>query len=78
MMSQVTIYTAPSCVWCYKLKEWLDKEGIDYKEVEVTDEPELVQEMMAKIGQRSVPLTTIGDEIIVGFDQGKIKALLNK
>lgn len=75
-MAKITIYTTPTCPWCTKLKDWLEEEGIDYKEVDVSQDAEAVKEMMAKTGQRVVPLSTIGDETIVGFDPDKIKDLL--
>jgi hypothetical protein len=34
--------------------------------------------MIQKSGQMSVPVIIIGDEIIVGFNQGKIDELLAK
>jgi glutaredoxin 3 len=33
--------------------------------------------MIAKSGQMGVPVITIGDAVVVGFNQGKIDELLN-
>ena len=36
------------------------------------------QEMIKKSGQMGVPVITIGDEIVVGFNQAKLDELLAK
>jgi glutaredoxin 3 len=34
------------------------------------------QEMIEMTGQMGVPVIKIGDDVVVGFDEGKISALL--
>ncbi len=36
------------------------------------------QEMIKKSGQMGVPVTIIGDEVVVGFNQGKFDSLLSE
>lgn len=75
-MAKVTVYTTPTCPWCSKLKISLDKEGISYNEVNVAEGSSAAQEMIAKTGQRAVPVTTVGDQVVIGYDPEGIKRLL--
>jgi len=34
------------------------------------------EELIAKTGRMAVPVTTVDDEVIVGFDRGRLKRLL--
>lgn len=75
-MAEVTVYTTPTCPWCGKLKDFLDEEGIPYNEVNVAEDVQGAKEMIEKTGQRGVPVTTIGDQVVIGYDPEGIKRLL--
>jgi len=75
-MAEVTVYTTPTCPWCQKLKTFLNDQGIPFNEVNVAEDPEQAREMMSKTGQRGVPVTTIGDQVVVGYDPEGIKELI--
>jgi hypothetical protein len=34
------------------------------------------EDLVAKTGRMAVPVITVGDEVIVGFDRGRLKRLL--
>ena len=34
------------------------------------------EELIAKTGRMAVPVITVGDEVVVGFDRGRLKRLL--
>ncbi len=76
-MAKVTVYTTPVCPWCIKLKDWLEEEGISYREKDVSTDIDAVQEMIEKTGQRGVPVSIIDGQIVVGFDPEGIKKLLD-
>ena len=40
------------------------------------DDPEAMVEVVRLTGARSVPIVIIGDEVVVGFDRGKLQRLL--
>ena len=40
------------------------------------DDPEALEEVVHLTGARAVPIVIIGDEVIVGFDRGKLQRLL--
>ncbi len=40
------------------------------------DDPEALEGVVRLTGARAVPIVIIGDEVIVGFDRGKLQRLL--
>jgi glutaredoxin-like YruB-family protein len=73
---RVTVYTTPTCSWCTKIKEHLDRHSIKYREVNVAADQRMAEEMKRKSGQMGVPQTEIDGRMIVGFDRPKIDKLL--
>lgn len=71
----VTIYTTPTCHFCQMTKEFFKEHNIAYTEFNVANDQEKRQEMIDKSGQMGVPVITIGDDMIIGFDK---KGLVEK
>ncbi|TMB73288.1 MAG: glutaredoxin family protein [Deltaproteobacteria bacterium] len=42
----------------------------------VAEDPSAMEELVQKIGRRATPVIVVGDEVIVGFDRGKLQRLL--
>jgi glutaredoxin 3 len=76
-MPKMTVYTMPTCHWCHQLKDFLDSKGIKYTDIDVSVDREKAEEMVEKTGQMGVPVSEIDGEYVIGFDQEKIKKLLN-
>ena len=74
----VTIYSTPTCPWCYKIKDYFNSKEIKFTEVNVAENRAGAAEMIQKSGQRSVPVTDIDGDIIVGFNQAEIEKLISK
>ncbi|NOZ47720.1 MAG: NrdH-redoxin [Chlorobi bacterium] len=72
----VVVYSTPSCSWCNTLKKYLDEHKIRYRNVDVSTNQKMAEEMVKKSGQQGVPQTLINGEIIVGFDRPRINRLL--
>jgi len=72
MDKNVTIYSTPTCHFCQMTKEFLKEKGIAYTEHNVASDLEKRQEMIQKSGQMGVPVILVGDEMIIGFDQGRL------
>lgn len=72
----VTVYTTPTCPWCTTVKNFLRKNGIRYTEVDVASDQNAAKAMVSKSGQQGVPQTEINGEMVIGFDQSKLKRLL--
>jgi glutaredoxin-like YruB-family protein len=75
-VAEVTVYTTPTCPWCNRLKDFLQEEGIAYNEVNVAEDPEGAKRMVKLTSQRSVPVTIIGEQIVIGYNPEGIKELL--
>ncbi len=76
MNKEVKVYSTPTCTYCVAIKNFLEKNDIDYQEIDVSEDEEALKEMKEKTGQMGVPVTEIDDEVIVGFDKKKISKLL--
>ena len=59
----------PMCPYCDKAKALLQSKELEYKEIYVGDDPDLMMEMIDKAnGRRSVPQSFIKDNHVGGFD----------
>ena len=72
----MTVYTTPTCPWCTTVKNFLRKNGVRYNEVDVAADQNSAQAMVSKSGQQGVPQTEVNGEMVIGFDQVKLKRLL--
>lgn len=72
-MTDIEVYTTPSCPYCHKLKDWLEENDYEFEEFNVADDKEAAKEMIERTGQRGVPQTFIGDKDIIGFQPDKIE-----
>ena len=75
-MSQVTIYTTPSCVYCRMAKEFFKKNNVAYEEHNAAEDDKAREEMVKKSRQLGVPVIDVNGEIFVGFDQKGLKKAL--
>ena len=72
----VTVYSTPTCTWCNTLKQWLRKNHIPYSDIDVSRDEQAAQDLVRRTGQQGVPQTEINGQIVVGFDQARLKQLL--
>ena len=72
----VVIYSTPTCHFCGLAKDFFKENAVTYREFNVASDTDRRAEMMKKSGGLAVPVITIGDEVIVGFDKEKISAAL--
>ena len=76
MGKQVTIYSTPSCHFCHAAKAFFDEHGVAYEDVNVAENLEKRKEMIDMTGQMGVPVIRVEDDVLVGFDEGKLRELL--
>jgi glutaredoxin 3 len=72
----VKLYTTPACPYCFTLREFLKENGVDFEEIDVSQDEKVRDDMIKKSGQMGAPVVEIGGEVIVGFDKAKITKLL--
>ena len=70
------IYSTTTCVYCKTLKEYLKRNEIAFKEVDVSLDEKELQHMIKISGQMGVPVVEIDEHVVVGFDKTKIDSLL--
>lgn len=73
---KVKIYTTPSCPWCVRTKQFFKEHNVKYEEVDVSSNRQAAEEMIEKSGQMGVPVSEIEGQMVVGFDEPKLKKLL--
>ena len=52
--------------------------GVRYDDIDVSRDPVAASEMVRRSGQRGVPVITVDDQVVVGFDPQKLETLLSK
>lgn len=83
-MKKVRLYTTTYCGYCRSAKALLDRKGVAYQEIDVTDDDAQREELVRITGQRTVPQIFIGEQHIGGFSDldaleraGKLDPLLS-
>ena len=68
--AKVVVYSTSVCPYCIRAKQLLERKGIAYKEVNLSNEAPAVRvELMQRTNHRTVPQIFIHDQFIGGFDQ---------
>lgn len=75
--SKVTIYSTPVCHFCHAAKEFFDANEVEYVEHDVAADADKRQEMIDLTGQMGVPVIKVEDDVVIGFDEEKLKELLD-
>ena len=73
---QVTIYTTPTCHFCHAAKDFFSTHNVAFTDYNVATDLEKRREMIQKSGQMGVPVITIGEKLIVGYDEERIRETL--
>ena len=73
----VVIYSTPTCHFCGEAKNFFKEHAIAYTEHNVATDIAKRKEMIEKSGQMGVPVIYVGDQLIVGYDQDRLKQLLS-
>jgi len=76
-LKSVTVYSTPTCPHCTTLKNYLTKNNIRYRDIDVSKDTKAADDMVRKSGQQGVPQADINGQIVVGFDKMKIDKLLD-
>jgi len=75
-MKTVKVYSTTTCPWCVRAKDYLRKNNIQFEDINVSVDMEKAKEMVKISGQMGVPVITVDDKVVVGFDQNELNALL--
>lgn len=72
---EITVYTKPACVQCNATKRALDKAGVSYTVVDMSQDAEALEAVKA-MGYLQAPVVTAGSRSWSGYRPDEIKALV--
>lgn len=75
---EVIIYSTPTCPYCKMAKQFFTDNNVTFSDFDVSNDMAKQQEMISKSGQLAVPVIDVGGEIVVGFNEPKLRELLGK
>ena len=75
-MTNVTIYSTPTCGYCHVAKDLLTAHNIAYTEKNVAVDLEARREMVEKSQQMGVPVIDVNGSIMVGYNEAKLRELV--
>lgn len=70
----ITVYSKPACVQCTATTRELDKKGIEYQYVDITEDADAMARVV-ELGHKQAPVVVAGDDHWAGFRPDKISAL---
>ena len=77
---KVKIYSTPACTYCKQAKEFFKEEGVEYEDIDVSENKKAAEEMAEKSGQMGVPVIIIEshEKPIIGFNRNELEEALAK
>jgi glutaredoxin 3 len=75
-MKKVEMYSTPTCHYCNLAKDFFDENKIKYTVYNVSVDLAKRKEMMEKSGQMGVPVILVDGELVMGFDEDRLRGLL--
>lgn len=69
-----TVYTKDNCVQCDMTKRLMDKVGIEYDVINISQNPEELDKLI-KLGYRAAPVVVTDNDSWAGFQPDKIADL---
>ncbi len=67
-MSNVVVYTTNACAYCVRVKMLLSAREIDFREVNVANDPDAFVELAKNSGMMTLPQVFVGDVLVGGYD----------
>ncbi len=77
---EIIIYTIPTCPWSDKLRKWLKKKKLTFEDRDLYESQNgaFRDEVLEKSNQLALPVSDIGGEIVIGFNEKKLEEAINK
>lgn len=73
----IQIYTTNTCAYCKMVKQFLSMKGKEYEVINLDEQPDRQAEAFALSGALTVPVTTDGKSVVIGWNPGKLVAMMN-
>ncbi|MDD3263341.1 MAG: glutaredoxin domain-containing protein [Candidatus Nanoarchaeia archaeon] len=75
-MKKVILYTSMGCPFCLMVKKYLEKNEIQFKEIDIIKDEKSKNEMIEKSGQKNIPVLDVDGNIIIGYNIKEMKKYL--
>jgi|GEM_PF-436972 len=73
---RVTLYSSPTCYYCKKIKDYLKKNEVPYRDIDISKDQKAARRLVQKTGQIGVPQIFIGSSHLLGYNEKKINEFL--
>jgi len=68
MSAEVVVYRTPYCPYCVRAAMLLERKGVAFREVDVSNDPAARERLLRETGQRTVPQIFINGASVGGYD----------
>jgi glutaredoxin 3 len=68
-MAKIVMYTTQYCPYCVRAKALLRHKGIEFEEIDVSEDEAVREKMIEESGRRTVPQIFINGSPVGGFDE---------
>jgi glutaredoxin-like protein NrdH len=75
-MIMVKVYSKPACFQCTATTKEMDRKGISYEVVDITED-DLAFQMVKELGYKQAPVVVAGEDHWSGFRPDKISNLVS-
>jgi glutaredoxin len=72
------LYVKSGCPWCHEVVEFMDKNGVSYREQNVSESATAMNEMQKKSGQTKAPTLDWHGKILADFGVDELVPFLQK
>src|SRR4051812_11261769 len=76
-MNELRVYWRPGCSSCVKVKEFLTNLGVDYQSINVSAQPEAMDELR-EMGVRTVPVVARGKEYVFAQELADVSTFIGR
>jgi glutaredoxin 3 len=73
---KVKVYSTPTCPYCKMAKKFLEDNSIPYQDLNVAEDRKALDDIVRRSGQMGVPVIDIDGELVLGFNQVRLKEKL--
>lgn len=71
------MYTTPTCGYCHMAKEYFRQQKVTYTEKDISSDADAYADILQKTGQVGVPVITVGEEFVIGFNPKELDRLIS-
>jgi glutaredoxin 3 len=66
-MAEITVYTTDFCGYCTRVKGLLEAQGLDYREINLSKDPDGRMELVGRTGMMTFPQVLVNGTLLGGF-----------